>query len=125
MIITYQYYTDTYHGTHFTSATQPSFLRAEKRAEMEVGKYTDLTAENISDNVKMCICSLSEIFDVYENNKNTFLKGVSSESVSGYSVSYGSSASFTDNLKAQIQDEIELWLGKNGGNCRGVGRYAL
>lgn len=123
MIANYQYYKDTYRGSYFK--TEDDFNKAEKRVEMELKNYIDITAETYTEDEKMCCCSLSDIIGIYYETDEKTIKGINSESVSGYSVSYSSTAESYLNFRNKIKAEIELWLGNRIKKCRGVGRHVL
>lgn len=123
MIASFQYYTDTYKGTRFT--TEDAFNKCERRAEQELKNYIDTGANTFTDEEKMCCCSLSDILDIYNSNNEKNINGITKEDVSGYSVTYSSTADAYFNFKRKIKDEIELWLGKKIHKCRGVGRHVL
>jgi len=75
----------------------------------------------IDDDVKNCTCEIAEyLYNVEQNVNSTSenaVKGINSESVGGYSISYGTSVSSEysiDNRKSTITDIINKWLmGKN------------
>ena len=122
MIADYTYYTDTYKGTAVKSSSE--YEKLEKRAELEMGKYIDINAETYTDNEKMCCCSLVDIINAFNSVSDTATKGIKSESVSGYSVSYSDSNTIFIDMKKRIKEEIALWLGINT-TYRGVGRHVL
>ena len=87
--------------------------------------YNDITV--IDDDVKCCTCEIAEyIYNVEQNVNSTSAnatKGISSESVGGYSVSYGTSVSseYTiENRKISITGIVSKWLGNKGYMGRGV-----
>lgn len=123
MIATYEYYRNTYQGTKYDNEAQ--YNKAEKRAELELSKYIDITAEPLSDNVVNCCCSLVDILAACDSVQDTLIKGVSSESVSGYSVSYSNTFQISAGIRKRIRDEIMLWLGSSIETCRGVGRSVV
>ena len=126
MIADYTYYTDTYGGDMFDSETE--YNRAERRAELELNKYIDISGPTYPDNVKMCCCSLAELFNGLTETETRMLSGIYSEKVSGYSITYGGmTADRLAMFRQKINDIIELYLGdiiKNAG-YRGVSRHVL
>ena len=87
--------------------------------------YSDITV--IDDDVKCCTCEIAEyIFNVEQNINSTSAnatKGISSESVGGYSVSYGTSVAseYTiESRKISITGIVSKWLGGKGYMGRGV-----
>lgn len=123
MIANFTYYTGTYKGTRF--ATEADFNKAAKRAEQVLKKYINTNASTFTEDEKMCCCSLSDMFDIYSSTNEKNINGVTSESVSGYSVSYSSSGDAYINFKRKIKEEIQLWLGEHITEYRGVGRHVI
>lgn len=81
----------------------------------------------IDNDVKCCTCEIAEyLFNVEQNVNSTSenaTKGVSSESVGGYSVTYGTSVSSEyaiENRNSNISDIIRKWLGNKGFMGRSV-----
>lgn len=122
MIADYTYYTTTYKGTAVTNSSD--YARLEKRAELYLKDYINVEAESFTDNEKMCCCSLVDILNTYNAAADAPSKGIKSESVSGYSVSYSDGNTIFIDLKKQIKNEIALWLGINV-TYKGVGRHVL
>jgi hypothetical protein len=119
-MVDYTYYTGTYHGSYFKN--QNDFLRNESIAVQILSKYYQIP-EVLTDNIKKCVCALSETVDKRENAIKAQQNGISSESVSGYSVSYSSAVSIKYNYNKEILDIIDLWIGSAANTCRGVGRH--
>lgn len=81
----------------------------------------------IDDDVKNCACEVAEYIYNLEKNVNSTsanaVKGISSESVGGYSVSYGTSVATEysiENRAANISEIIMKWLGNKGFMGRSV-----
>lgn len=129
MIANYQYYTETFGGNKFDS--QASYNKFERKAELELKKYIDINADSFSSEIKDCCCSLSELYSEFSETEDRISRGVYSETVSGYSVSYGSYALGLSRFRDRIKEILELYLGDILGDAihnagyRGVGRHVL
>lgn len=122
MVVTYQFYTDEYRGKQITNADD--WQRDELTAEIIVKKYVTIDPENVPLEVKYCICAIADVVDGYSNAQTISSKGIQSESVAGYSVSYSNSTTVKTNYNQSIRDILALYLGSEV-LYRGVGRHVL
>lgn len=123
-LVSYDYYCNNYNGTRFSD--EASFNVAERKAELILSKYITIPSEP-SDNIKMCICSLSDYTDKMSEIEDKISRGIYSERVSGYSISYGSLTERRRSMSDGIMEILELWLGNDYSNLgyRGVSRHVL
>lgn len=112
MLADYTFYHNTYKGIVFADANSYEYFG--ERASEELALYsskeifsTDTTAEEM---LKRCACRIADI--IYSGTNNGKVgKLITSESVAGYySVSYATATN--DQIKAQINTAIKLYIGK-------------
>ena len=111
----YAYYTDTYEGVVIDTASFDYYARG---ATMLIGIHTfnRIADDNIPDEAKMCCCELAEA--LFKADKED-TKGIASEKVGEYSVSYVS-AEARENLKhITTRNIINNWLAMTGLLYRG------
>lgn len=111
----YTYYTGTYKGAVIDTA---SFDLYARRATQEIKKYTlnRVDEANILDDVKMCCCELAELLF---KDKQEDTKGITSEKVGEYSVSYVSPEAKEKLVSVSIRSIIYNWLAMTGLLYRG------
>ncbi len=111
----YAYYTGTYKGAVIDTA---SFELYARKATLEIKKYTfyRIADTDIPDDVKMCCCELAEL--LYKD-KQEDTKGVASEKVGEYSVSYVSPEVKEKLLSVSVRSIIYNWLAMTGLLYRG------
>ncbi len=101
----YSFYLNNYGGG---KVPQDKFKGLSERATAEINaQIYQPSCETLE--MKMCCCELCDL--MYDNQK---IGGVVSESVGGWSKSYGSQTEQTDNYSRNIQTIINKWLGKTG-----------
>ncbi len=108
----YAYYTGTYKGAVIDAASFDLFGR---KATLEIRKYTfnRIDGNNIPDEVKMCCCELAEyLFQKNTANQETEadIKGLSSETTGGHSISYESAEAREQAHNNIIKGIIYNWL---------------
>lgn len=93
--------------------------------EIRSRMYSEFTT--LDDDIRCCTCEIAEYLYNVESNVNVTSqnaeKGISSESVGGYSVSYGTSVSSEyaiENRTQVISEIIKRWLGNKAYNGRSV-----
>lgn len=114
----YLFYTTEYNTSETALSEQP-YLFFAKKATMIIDNFTggNIDKNNPPEEVKMCCCELAEHLNSFENSSATknIKSGISSESVGGWSVSYGTSYSdYTAQSKSEIESIISLWLSNTG-----------
>lgn len=111
----FAYYTGTYKGAVIDTASFDYYVRG---ATMLIGIHTfnRVTDDNIPEEVKMCCCELTEA--LFKADKED-TKGIASEKVGEYSVSYVSPETKEKQLSKSIQSIIYNWLAMTGLLYRG------
>lgn len=111
----YSFYHNTYKGSLISeSAFNLYAIKATKIIQ-------DYTFGNVPDvipeEVKYCCCEIADALSEYQNSNavKSIESGVSSESVGGWSVSYGSdNSAVATAFKRKISDIINVWLSDTG-----------
>lgn len=108
--VDYDYYQNTFHGTQIP---EKSFEQAEQRAEdflrhLTFGRIDRL--DEIPAEVKDALCAMAQVN--YREGKRT--PGVRSETIDGYSVSYGGSESASSYEGTEMQSVARVYLGRTG-----------
>ena len=90
-----------------------------RRATQEIKKYVfcSIDESNIPDEVKNCCCEIAELL---YSNEQCSEKGVSSESVGGWSKSSESAEAQNAAINKSICDAIYTWLSDTGLLYRGI-----
>ena len=114
----YHFYKTEYNTTETALFEQP-YLFYAKKATMIIDNFTggNVDKSNPPEAVKMCCCELAEYLNSFESSSATknIKNGISSESVGGWSVSYGTNYSeYTAQSKEEIESIISLWLSNTG-----------
>lgn len=111
----YAYYVGTYKGAVIDAASFDTFAL---KATLEIKKYTfkRIVDTDIPDDAKMCCCEVAELLF---KDKQEDAKGVASEKVGEYSVSYVSSEAKEKLLSLSVQSIIYNWLAMTGLLYRG------
>jgi len=111
----YTYYTSTYKGV---AVDATSFNSYSRKATLEIKKYTFNRIDEVSipDETKMCCCEIAEILF---KDKQEDAKGIASEKVGEYSVSYVSPEAKEKLLSVSIRSIIYNWLENTGLLYRG------
>lgn len=111
----YAYYTDTYEGAVIDAA---SFDLYAARATQKIKLYTfnRIVDDNIPDEAKMCCCELAEA--LFKADKED-TKGIASEKVGEYSVTYVSADAKENLMHISTQNVINKWLAMTGLLYRG------
>ena len=125
--VSYDDYINTYLNGRDVLIPSATFGYYSLKASNEIRSrvYGELIV--IDDDVKNCTCEIAEyIFNLEKNVNSTSanaIKGISSESVGGYSVSYGTSVATEysiENRTANISEIVMKWLGNKGFMGRSV-----
>lgn len=97
-----------------------SFDYYARKATLEIKRYTGSNIDdgNVPEDVKMCCCEIAEI--IYIGEKTASGKGIASENVGGWSVSYETSETLRQSLAGRIRTVVYDWLGNSGYLYRGV-----
>ena len=111
----YAYYTDTYGGAVIDTA---SFNLYAGKATQKIKLYTfnRIADDSIPDEAKMCCCELAEL--IFRADKED-TKGIASEKVGEYSVTYTSPEAKEKQLSKSTSDIIYRWLAMTGLLYRG------
>lgn len=114
----YSFYTENFNKTE-TALPESAFLFYAKKATQIMKQYIGLNVDesNIPEEVSMCCCEIAEYLNDFENSSATknIRSGVSSESVGGWSVSYGTtSTDLSAQSRVAISGIIDLWLSESG-----------
>ena len=117
----YAYYTGTYKGAVIDTA---SFDLYARKATQTIKKYTfnRVNEDNILDDVKMCCCELAEYLfhkGTADQDTEADVKGLSSETTGGHSVSYESAEARERAHNNIIKGIIYNWLAMTGLLYRG------
>jgi hypothetical protein len=113
MLADYDFYKNTYKGIVITDANSYDYFG--ERASDELALYSSRSVFNedatAKEQLKKCACRIADILYSSTNGGKSIGKSVASESVAGYySVSYAQSTE--DQLKAQINTAVKLYIGK-------------
>ena len=93
-MVTYEFYTNTFHGNAVTAAAWPALEReASAKLNQYKRKYTVIAPEG--DSEAMAVCAMAEALDYIEAAMNG-TGAVQSASIGSVSVSYGNAASSMD-----------------------------
>ena len=111
----YAYYTDTYKGAVIDTA---SFDLYAGKATQTIKLYTfnRIADDSVPDEAKMCCCELAEA--LFKADKED-TKGIASEKVGEYSVTYASPEAREKILMASTVSIINTWLAMTGLLYRG------
>lgn len=101
----YSFYLNNFGGG---KVPQDKFKGISERATAEI--YSQVNDKCDCFEAKMCCCELSDL--IYDNSNKT--SGVSSESVGGWSISYGSPSEQEEIYKQNVTKIIDKWLSKTG-----------
>lgn len=116
------FYLNCYGGnTNGAARDGNQFKRLSIKASQIIKDYTgnNLDLRHIPDCVKMCCCEI--IDSLYKAEQTTVASGgVKSESVGGWSKTYGTSTEIEKQLKSEIGNSVELWLTGTGLLYRGI-----
>ena len=86
----------------------------EFEAQKEIDKYTFGRLKDLNEQineVKMCVYALMSILNTYSSMNNAQAKGLTSESIDGYSVSYGqASESIVKSKNENVKSIIKTYL---------------
>ena len=120
---TEEYYMNKYLQGREAVIDTASFPFYATKATQVIKQYTfNNIDENkpVLDAVQMCCCELAEyIYDEEQQSKNQS-KGILSEKVGEYSITYESSKNKDDCMKSVIKGIIYTWLADTGYLYRGV-----
>jgi hypothetical protein len=102
----YTYYIGIYKGAVIDTA---SFNKCARKATLEIKKYTFNRVDDASipDDVKMCCC---EVVEAIHKSETEDTKGIASEKVGEYSVSYVSPEAKEKLLSVSVRSIIYNWL---------------
>ena len=109
----YEYYNNEYLLGKEALIIAADFNYYEAKAAGKVDYYTFgrlKTSTDIPEEVKKCVCDIAEKLHEYDKA----VKGITSEKVGDYSVSYESKAVQKDNCDNEIKDCIKNYLSHTG-----------
>lgn len=111
----FTYYVSTYKGAVIDTASLYLYAR---KATLEIKKYTlgNVDEANIPDDVKMCCCEVAEALFKADQEDT---KGIASEKVGEYTVSYVSHEAKEKLLSVSVRSIIYNWLAMTGLLYRG------
>ncbi|MBS5620427.1 hypothetical protein [Eubacterium sp.] len=117
---TYDYYSNNYcSGEPVVDAAVFPKLLLKSQSIIDMYTFDRLKNADISEEVQNCCCELVESINAYENRLNENPRGISSEKIKNYSVTYESA----ENMKRKFEDDslniIHRWLGRTGLLFRG------
>lgn len=108
----YDFYTAEFLGNKIP---EKDFKYYALRASEELDSRTFGRIGEITTDIKKACCGVAEVLYSEGISRSNSEKGISSESVGNYSVSYsGSSAENDKTVKKRIKSEIEKYLGNTG-----------
>jgi hypothetical protein len=116
---THNYYTCKYLQGRTAVICAADFPFWAQKATQEIKRYTGNNVDEIAaipDEVQMCCCEVAEVLFKYETEDT---KGISSEKVGEYSVSYVSPEAEEKLLNTSIRSIIYNWLAMTGLLYRG------
>lgn len=108
--VDYAYYTDIFHGSQIP---EKSFAQAEQRAEDFLRQLTFGRIDRLSEiptEVKDALCAMAQVS--YQEGKRT--PGARSETIDGYSISYGGVESASSYEGSEMQSVARVYLGRTG-----------
>lgn len=115
------YYTDTYlmGRTQTIPTAQVAYylLKATRILKLFTFNNVDETIA-YTDNVQMCCCEIADY--VYKKDNSSNATGVTSESVSGHSVSYESSKEVNNGYMLSLTNIVKSWLSETDYLSRAV-----
>lgn len=123
MYVTYEFYTAEYGG----KVGEEEFNSIEPRAEYYIRYLTEKDAFSTElDAVKMAVCKAVDVIYTNTTSKDgveVAARPVNSESIDGYSVTYGSTEDETadDTLRKLILRGVSIYLLPTGLLYRGIG----
>ena len=99
MYVDYIYYSQTYQG----KVKEENFTPLSIKAQALVDYYTFNRIKNVTEKVRFAVCELVDVINQKEINDT---KGIQSEKVGSYSVTYAS----TEEIKAQYNQDVKSEL---------------
>lgn len=120
MYVSYEFYTATYGG----KLTEEAFNALEGRAEYYIRYLTEKDAFSTElEAVKMAVCKAADVIYSNTTEDGEAKRAVNSESIDGYSVTYGSTTDETadDTLRRLILRGVYVYLLPTGLLYRGIG----
>ena len=120
----FDYYVGSYGGTFFQA--EEEFIPCANRASLYLDQMTFGRAEHNADNerVKLACCAIAEQAKIIAEADADMLtnKGMKSQSVGSFSVTYSTAEEIASHARAQIKELARLYLGPTGLLYRGVRR---
>ena len=111
--LTYNEYLDLIGDSGSSAIEETPFNLLEYNARMKIDERTFgrlKNQETIPQEVKLCVLNLIEIIKNYESYNQT-KKGITSESIDGYSIQYaGANKSITEAMEKEQNDTINTYL---------------
>lgn len=101
MYVDYIYYSQTYQG----KVKEENFTPLSIKAQALVDYYTFNRIKNVTEKVRFAVCELVDVINQKEINDT---KGIQSEKVGSYSVTYAS----TEEIKVQYNQDVKRILYK-------------
>ena len=103
MYVDFEYYSQTYKG----KITEDNFTPLTYKAQALVDYYTFNRIKTVTQNVRFAIC---ELIDVINDNEINDTKGVQSEKVGSYAITYEKGSSQTSAYNNSVKMIIYKWL---------------
>jgi hypothetical protein len=109
--VTYQYYTEEYHGSQISENDFPKLERKARRylSGFTFGKIDSM--QDVGTDIKDCICDLAE--NIQNETSKVTGNGIASESGDGHSVTFEKSKTEAE-LIAQYYDIARMYLINTG-----------
>lgn len=114
--IDYNFYRSSY-GGDLVPSDKFDFYCRKATQYIKANTFNRVDETNIQEEVKMCCC---EICDLIYKAENTNSKGITTEKVGEYSVSYESKQSIEDTKEKNLNKTLRLWLADTGLLYKGV-----
>ena len=106
----YTFYTGIYGGDQLTKEL---FSKLSEKASAYIDRITYqrlIHGAKITDNVKMAVCAVSEVYAKRQEQESNRPIGVQSENVDGYSVSYANNEEYISFWNKRVQEAADLFL---------------
>lgn len=113
----YDFYKNKYGGDLVPSNEKFEFYCRRATRYIKNNTLGNVDEANIPDEVKMCCCELCELD--YELDNNNKPKGIQSEKVGEYSVTFESTQNIKESYEKDQNKILRLWLADTGLLYRG------
>lgn len=114
----YSYYERAYLNGRAAAVPAEEFAFYAQKASACINQYTlDRIGAAVPEEVRLCCCELTELF--YRSACSGTARGVASEKVGDWSVSYENAEAARQALPKEIKSVVSLWLAGTGLLYRG------